>query len=54
MMKLWGIVPKVLANPDIPPKSRKKLQLLLQTKEQELLTELAVNVGVREVFVKAT
>lgn len=54
MMKLWGIVPKVLANPDIPPKSRKKLQLLLETKGKELLIELAVNVGVHEVFVKAT
>ena len=44
MMDLWGDVPKFLANPDIAPKSREKLQLLLQTKEKELLIELAVNV----------
>ena len=33
MMDLWGDVLKFLANPDIAPKSKEKLQLLLQTKE---------------------
>lgn len=50
---LWGDVPKFLANPDIAPNSKEKLQLLLQAKEKELLIELAVNVD-GEVFVKAT
>ena len=53
VMDLWGDVPKFLANPDIAPKSKEKLQHLLQTKEKELLIELAVNVDVGEVFVKA-
>ena len=51
-MDLWGDVPKFLAHPDIA--SKEKLQLLLQTKERELLVELAVNVDVGEVLVKAT
>ena len=38
-MGLWGDVPKFLANPDIAPKSKEKLQLLLQTKGKELLIE---------------
>ena len=53
-MDLWGDVPKFLANPDIAPNSKEKLQLLLQTKGKELLIELAVNVDVGEVFVSAT
>ena len=36
-MDLWGDVLKLLANPDIAPKSKEKLQLLLQTKGKELL-----------------
>ena len=50
-MDLWGDGTNVSANTDIAPKSRQKLQLLLQTKGKE---ELAVNVDVGEVFVKAT
>ena len=53
-MNLWGDVPKFVANPDIALKSKEKLQLLLQTKGRELLIELAENVDVSEVFVKAT
>ena len=52
-MDLWGDVPKFLFNPDIAPKSKEKLLLLLQMKANELLIELAVNVDVGEVFVKA-
>ena len=54
VMDLWGDIPKFLNNPDIAPKSREKLQLLLQSKGKELLIELAVDVDVGEVFVKAT
>lgn len=53
VMDLWGDVPKFLANPDIAPKSKEKLLLLLQTKGREPLIELAVNVDVGEVLVKA-
>ena len=42
-MDLCGDMPKFLDNPDIAPKSKEKLQLLLQTKEKELLIELAVD-----------
>ena len=54
VMDLWGDVPKFLSNPDIAPKSKEKLLLLLQMKANELLIELAINVDVGEVFVKAT
>ena len=37
-------MPKFLANPDIAPKSKEKLQLLLQTKGKELLIEGAVSI----------
>ena len=53
VMGLWGDVPKFLANPDIAPKSKEKLQLCYKQKEK-LLIELAVNVDVGEVFVSAT
>ena len=46
VMDLWGDVPNILANPDTAPKSKEKLQLLLQTKENELLIKEAVNVDV--------
>ena len=51
VMDLWGDVPH---NSSIAPKSHEKLLHLLQTKGKELLIELAVNVDVGEVFVKAT
>ena len=43
VMDLWGDVPKFLSNPDIAPKSKEKLLLLLQMKANELLIELAVS-----------
>jgi len=54
VMDLWGDVPKFLSNADIAPKSREKVLHLLQTKGKVLLIELAVNIDVGEVFVKAT
>ena len=54
VMDLWGDVPQFLSNQDVAPKSKEKLLLLLQMKANELLIELAVNVDVGEVFVKAT
>ena len=54
VMDLWSDVPKILANPEVAPKSNEKLQLLLQTKEKELLIEQTVNADVGDVFVKAT
>ena len=53
-MDIWDDVPKFLANPDIAPKSKEKLQLLLQTKGKEPHIELAVSIDAGEVFVKAT
>ena len=54
VMDSWGDVLKFLSNPDIALKLKEKLLLLLQTKGKELLIELAVNVDVGEVLVKAT
>ena len=51
VMDLWGDVPKFL---EVAAKSKEKLQLLLQTKEKELLVDLAVNADVGEDSVQAT
>ena len=53
-MKLWGIVPKILANPNYLQNLGRNYSSCFKQKEKSYLTELAVSVGVGEVFVKAT
>ena len=53
VMLQWGDVPDFLANIDVAPRSREKLQLLCQNDETNLMIELAVTIDAGEPFVKA-